>query len=173
MKSFKQYLTESKKTYGFRVKLAQEPSDDMVERIENHLAKYDLEGGVSAPKKLMLQSAPYDFPTLRGYEIYCMEFTTARPASAYQIGIELQNMLGCGDGMLKVRSDSEPLEQAEAEQDADKEAPVLLADGEYSEAEKIDGADYYGDKYNTSFVQELLKLRKDREKDPRSGGEVK
>ena len=43
---------------------------------------------------------------------------------------------------------------------------MLLADGEYSEAEKIDGADYYGDKYNTSFVQELPKIRKDREKDP-------
>ena len=167
MKSFKQYLAESKKSYGFRVKLAQEPTDEQIEKIENHLAKYDLEGGVGAPKKLMLQSAPYDFPQLRGYEIYVMEFKTSRTVSAYQLGIELQNLLGIGDGHMKVRSDQEPLEQREMEADGvdDEGRPVLLGDDDYSEAEKIDGADYYGDKYNTSFVQELLKLRKDKERE--------
>jgi len=166
MKSFKQYLQESKQSFGFRVKLAHEPTDAQIEKIENHLAKYDLEGGVSAPKKLMLQSAPYDFPQLRGYEIYVMEFSTARPVSAYQITTELQNLLGLRDGMMKVRSDREPLEAAEqASIDGEEGRPVLLGDDDYSEAEKIDGADYYGDKFNTSFVQELLKLRKDKEKE--------
>jgi len=167
MKSFKDYLTESKQSYKFRIKMAVEPSNEQVDKIERHLQKYDIESGVSAPKKLMLQSAPYDFPQLRGYEIYVMEFSTARPVSAYQVGIELQNIIGLGDGMLKVRSEHEPLEKQEMEADGvdDEGRPALLADGEYSEAEKIDGADYYGDKFNTSFVQELLKLRKDKEKE--------
>jgi len=166
MKSFKQYLQESKQSYKFRVKLACEPSSEQMDKIEGHLTKYDVES-ISAPKKLMLQSAPYDFPQLRGYEIHVVEFTTARPVSAYQVGIELQNIIGLGDGMLKVRSEHEPLEKQEMEADGvdDEGRPVLLADADYSEAEKIDGADYYGDKYNTKFVQELLALRKTKEKE--------
>jgi len=41
----------------------------------------------------------------------------------------------------------------------------MLEDGDYSEAEKIKAEDYYGDKYNSKFVQELLSLRKDKEKE--------
>ena len=46
-----------------------------------------------------------------------------------------------------------------------KESGSMLEDGDYSEAEKIKSEDYYGDKYNSKFVQELLSLRKDKEKE--------
>lgn len=166
MKSFKQYLTESKKQYNYRVKLAIEPSDDLLDKMERHLAKYDVES-VGSAKKLMLQSVPYDFPQLRGYEIYVVDFTTQRPASAYQIQTELQNICSVSDGYMKVRSQDEPLERQEQEslEQTEQEATSILADSEYSEAEKIDGEDYYGDKYNAKFVQELLALRKNKEKD--------
>jgi hypothetical protein len=167
MKSFTEYLTESKKTYTFRIKLAKEISGDDVTRIENHLAKYDVQK-VSAPTKLMLQSVPYDFPQLRGYEIFVIEFETNLLASAYQIQTEIQTLLGISDGFMKVRSDQEPLEQREQsllnDNSDDKESTSLLADGTYSEAEDVNAEDFFGDKYNTSFVQELLKLRKDQEK---------
>lgn len=166
MKSYKEYLKESKQSYKFRVKLAQELSDEQIDKIERHLGKYDVKS-VSAPKKLMLQSTPYDFPTLRGYEIFVMEFETDRVASAFQIQVELSNLLGLGEGLMKVRSEHEPLEKQEqsALEGSDKEAESLLADGNYSEAEKLNGEDYYGDKYNTKFVQELLALRKTKEKE--------
>lgn len=164
MKSFTEYLTESAKTYTFRIKCAKELSSDDLTRIENHLMKYDVTK-VSAPKKMMLQSAPYDFPQLRGYEIYSIEFTTNLPASAYQIQTEIVNLIGIGDGFLKVRSDQEPLEKQEQQEMSDEDAKSLLEDDTYSEAESVNAEDYYGDKYNTSFVKELLKLRKDKEKD--------
>jgi len=163
MKSFTEYLTESKNTYTFRIKLAKELSGDDLSRIENHLAKYDVQK-VSAPTKLMLQSVPYDFPQLRGYEIFVIEFETNLPASAYQIQTEIQTLLGISDGFMKVRSDQEPLEQAEQALSDDAEVASLLADSTYSEAESINPDDYFGDKYNTSLVQELLKLKKDQEK---------
>jgi len=163
MKSFTEYLTESKNTYTFRIKLAKELSGDDLSRIENHLAKYDVQK-VSSPTKLMLQSVPYDFPQLRGYEIFVIEFETNLPASAYQIQTEIQTLLGISDGFMKVRSDQEPLEKQEQALSDDAEVASLLADSTYSEAEKINPDDYFGDKYNTSFVQELLKLKKDQEK---------
>jgi len=168
MKSYKEYLKESKQSYKFRVKLAQELSDEQIDKIERHLGKYDVTS-VSAPKKLMLQSTPYDFPTLRGYEIIVMEFETDRVASAYQIQVELSNLLGLGEGLMKVRSEHEPLEKQEQSaietKGVDKGSESLLADGNYSETTKINGEDYYGDKYNTKFVQELLALRKTKEKE--------
>lgn len=166
MKSFKQYLAESKQTYHYRIKLAKELTNEELDRIERHLVKYDVQK-FSAPKKLMLQSTPYDFPQLRGYEIYVAEFTTNIPASAYQIQTEIQNLIGISDGFMKVRSDMEPLEkQEQAELAGDKgEAESLLADDKYSEAESVNADDYYGEKYNTKFVQELLALRKEKDKE--------
>ena len=155
MKTFKQYLTESKRDYTYRIKLINEIDNESVDRIERHLAKYEVKS-VQAPKRLMLQSAPYDFPQARGHEVYVIEFTTQRPASAYQIQEELKSLLGLRDNVMKVRSDMEPLEQ--------QEQGSMLEDGDYSEAEKIKGEDYYGDKYNSKFVQELLALRKTEEK---------
>ena len=81
MKTFKQYLTESKRDYTYRIKLINEIDNESVDRIERHLAKYEVKT-VQAPKRLMLQSAPYDFPQARGHEVHVIEFTTERPASA-------------------------------------------------------------------------------------------
>ena len=68
MKSLKNYLTEASQEFNFKIKLAKEISEEDLARIERHLVKYDITS-MSAPKKLMLQSTPYDFPQLRGYEI--------------------------------------------------------------------------------------------------------
>ena len=66
---------------------------------------------------------------------------------------------------MKVRSDQEPLEKAEQQATAESNGKSLLEDPSYGEAETVKAEDYYGDKYNTKFVQELLKLRKEKEKD--------
>ena len=71
MKSLKNYLTEASQEFNFKIKLAKEISEEDLARIERHLVKYDITS-MSAPKKLMLQSTPYDFPQLRGYEIMRM-----------------------------------------------------------------------------------------------------
>ena len=164
MKSFKSYLQESAKTYTYRIKLAKELTNEEFDRIERHLVKYNVQK-FGAPKKLMLQSTPYDFPQLRGYEIHVVEFTTTIPASAYQIQTEIQNLIGISDGFMKVRSVQEPLEKAEQQEQAGEVVKSLLEDPTYGEAETVKAEDYYGDKYNTKFVQELLKLRKEKEKD--------
>ena len=71
-------------------------------------------------------------------------------------------MLGLSDTVFKVKGDHEVDPDENVEQ---KDVESVLADSEYKDAEKVDSEDYYGDKFNTSFVQELLKLRKQKEKD--------
>lgn len=161
MKSYLQYLQESKQTWKFKIKSVTQLSDDDADRIEKHLMKYDSKG-LGAEKKTMLQSTPRDFPSHRGYEVFTYEFETALPVSSHQIKIEIGNMLGLSDTVFKVKGEHETDPDENVEQ---KDVESVLADGEYKDAEKVDSEDYYGDKFNTSFVQELLKLRKQKEKD--------
>lgn len=160
MKTFTAYLNESKQSWKFYIKTIHELSDVQSDRIEKHLMKYD-STGLGAAKKSILQAQPKDFPNHRGYEVYMYEFTTNLPVSSYQVQNEIRNMLGLSDGVFKVRGEHEIDEDIQE----DKDAESLLADEDYSEADKVKGEDYYGEKYNTSFVKELLKLRKDKEKD--------
>ena len=53
MKSLKQYLAESEKTYEFRLRSLNEISDEHMDRIEAHMKKYNMES-MGAPKKTLL-----------------------------------------------------------------------------------------------------------------------
>ena len=123
MKTFKQYLTESKRDYTYRIKLINEIDNESVDRIERHLAKYEVKT-VQAPKRLMLQSAPYDFPQARGHEVHVIEFTTERPLHTNQE--ELKALLGLGDNVLKVRSDMGPLEQQKQAMTSEPRSPLKM-----------------------------------------------
>jgi hypothetical protein len=47
------------------------------------------------------------------------------------------------------------------EEPAEGEKGALLLDDEYSEAEDHKATDYYGDAFNTKFLDELSKARKE------------
>lgn len=166
MKSFLDYLSESKQTWKFKVKTIHELTDNQCDRIEKHLMKYD-STGLSAAKKTILQSTPKDFPSHKGYEVFMYEFETNLPVSGHQVKNEIQNMLGLADGVFKIKGEHEQdMDMLEESSEYDMEkSDSKLNDSDYSEADKVKTDDYYGDKYNTSFVQELLKLRKEKEKD--------
>lgn len=153
MKTFKQYLQESKKNWKFKIKTIHELTDDQADRIEKHLMKYD-SNGLGAAKKTMLQSAPKDFPQHRGYEVFSYEFETQLPATSAQIQNEVRNMLGLTDSTFKIRGEHEP---DHIEDDEDKKDVS-------EDSENVDSEDYYGDEFNKSFIADLLKLRKEKEK---------
>lgn len=150
MKTFKQYLQESKKNWKFVIKTIHELTDDQCDRIEKHLIKYD-SNGLGAVKKTMLQSAPKDFPQHRGYEVYTYEFETQLPATSAQIQNEVRNMLGLTDSTFKIRGEHEP-------DHVDEETPDPVEESD------VDSDALYGDEFNKSFIKELLKLRKEKEK---------
>ena len=106
MKSFLDYLSESKQTWKFKVKTIHELTDNQCDRIEKHLMKYD-STGLSAAKKTILQSTPKDFPSHKGYEVFMYEFETNLPVSGHQVKNEIQNMLGLADGVFKIKGEHE------------------------------------------------------------------
>lgn len=163
MKTLNDYLMESAKTYEFRLKTAVELSDDQLDSLEKHLRKYEA-FDIESPKRTILQSAPLDFHNLGATEVYIMDFKTKLPMSPAILVNELVQKLGIGEGHIRVRNKLEPAEQEDAasmEEPAEGEKDALLLDGEYSEVDNPKAEDHYGDKYNTKFMDELKKARKE------------
>jgi len=78
MKSLKQYLAESEKTYEFRLRSLNEISDEHMDRIENHMKKYNMES-MGAPKKTIMHK-PRGFADVGAQEVYVYDFATKLPA---------------------------------------------------------------------------------------------
>jgi len=160
-KLFSTYLNESKKSWKFSIKTIHDLSDEQCDRIEKHLGKYDSKG-LGAAKKTILQSAPRDFPSHKGYEVYSHDFETNLIASGWQIQNDIRNMLGLTDGVLKVKGEHEP--DARTGRTKRLESQVGTSTKEYKDAEKVNHAEHYGDEYNKSFIKELMKVKKEKEK---------
>lgn len=156
MKTFKDYLVESAVEHSYRIKFACPVTDAMLDRMETHLKKYEAVE-VSKPKKLIAQSSPLDFKESRGAEITIVDVTTQYPVPSYILSRELARVMKVSEAEILVRS-------PEDEEQDDEKYTTKLTDTDYSDAEKVNASDYYGDDHNSKFVKELQKVSKQREK---------
>ena len=174
MKSFKEYLSEGKKQYDFRVKIAGDVTPHQEDQLKSLLDRYTL-SGFKKTAKTPIQSLPLDFPHVRNAEVNIYEVTLDYPTTQYELTEYLSAELGVGKQHLVVRRPGEPSE--EYQEPVEKREGALLNDPDYKEAGNPQFEDYYGDKYNSGFVKELndiLKLqRKDRGEEIPTEGTVK
>lgn len=84
MKLFSEYLTESSQNYQYLIKLNFKPDNDVLNKIEQALAKYDLVD-ITTPRSLPILRFDKDFPGDSNPEIYVIDCTVAYPASAEAI----------------------------------------------------------------------------------------
>lgn len=157
MKSLKQYLAESEKTYEFKLRTVVEMSDEQLDKLERYLSKYNVES-VGAPKKSILQKSPVGFGDYGPAEVHTLDITTKLAVTPHALHEELSRAIGIPMGAIRVHYASEGvmLDEMEAEESKD-EGKSLLADADYSEADKVKAADHYGDAYNEKFVKKLPK----------------
>jgi hypothetical protein len=162
MKTFKEYLTESKKVYDFRIKVAGELPESFQENLKTSLGRC----GVSKLEKVAttpIQANPLDFPNHPNTEVHIFEVICDYPVTAPEIVTDIR-ALGLDEACFKVRGQGE-----------DSEAPLVeptetsfLADAEYKDV-KIKHKDYFGDDFNKSFLKDLDKAAKARKKDNEQG----
>lgn len=84
MKTLTQYLTEGKKTYKFKVKVAREISEEECAAIERGLSQYSL-ADFTKPKRLPIRENPIGFEGLGPVEVSLIEVATHYPATPDQI----------------------------------------------------------------------------------------
>lgn len=162
-----EYIEQLKEKHEVRVKFACEVTDEMMDKIERHLQKYDAEK-ISSPSKTILQARPLDFPNLDMAEIYIIDFTANLPVSNEMLHQELARILDVSEGRIVVRGANEAREQEQEEQAKDKKEEYkvkLGADYDKSEGSDVKAAEVFGDKFNGSLLKELKKISDSKKKE--------
>ena len=103
MKSFKEYLTESKKVYEFKVKIAGDCPKDCTEKIKLALSQYQLES-CSGGKRTPIQERQVDFPEHTNVNVTVFDVCTCYPATSSQVKNAIAETLKMSGALIKVRN---------------------------------------------------------------------
>ena len=161
MKSFKQYLTENKKEYKFRIKYAGTLAEIEISKIERVVEKYGLMD-ISKQKTTPIQEHPMHFQTMRNTEVSMVDVTVRYPTTTEILRNELSTYAGLNSSQIVVINSDNPTEISReelAELEDDEYKQKLTTENDMPDAAVVDPTEFYGDKYNEKFVKDLLKNR--------------
>jgi len=155
MKSFKEYLTESKKVYEFKVKIAGDHKDAS-KQLKQRLASLGVES-VSSGKRLPIAETHVDFPTHINTNVTIFDVTLAYPATTAEVRAEVCNALKCGVDAVVVRNLKEEAEIAINHANDKKSGEALLG----KDYESSSAQDMVGEKHKMKLLKELGKHKEE------------
>ena len=158
MSTFAKYLTESTKTYEYKVKIAGDIDKDFATRMETCLQKFEV-AKMSAGKKTPIQSLPLDFPALSNESVTIFDVTTNYPSAVREMQEYLADYMKISPAMIVVRKPGEPTEEYQEQMAVagKSEYKNKLQDIEYKDAPKVNAEDFHSTNANMSLLKELLK----------------
>jgi hypothetical protein len=160
MSTFSHYLTESTKSYDYKIKVAGQIADDFASKMETAMAKFDV-ANMSAGKKTPIMTMPLDFPMLSNEEVTIYDVTTNYPVSVRELKEYLSDIMRIPATHIVVRKPGEPTEEYQDQMQVAKKSEYAnkLHDIEYKDAPKVNAEDFHSTKANMSLLKELLKDR--------------
>lgn len=161
MKSFRDILTESKKTYTFKIGVAGELPEGFQDRMETALKKFGLID-ISAGKKTPIQEQPLDFPQLQNMEVTYFETNLEYPTTPQVLQEYLGNACSVSKSHILVRSPNEPREEYQATQENEIYEPILTKTDLGGES----GQKSVGENRVMELLKELEKARKEQTEIP-------
>ena len=162
MKTFTEYLAESKKTYSLKVKIAGDLPEDFANLLKSRIENRGIIT-FEQMKTTPVTELPHDFPELKNMEVHTFDVMTEYPITPTEIEKEIFEMGCCKEGMYVARNALSPSEEYQAT-DGKREG-ALLHDNEYKEGIAVAHKDYFGDEFNKSFLQDLSKTAAERAKE--------
>ena len=170
MSTFKDYLTESTKSYDYKIKIAGAKKDIDVNALETVLQKFDL-ASMSAGKTTPIMTLPLDFPALSNEQVTIFDVTTNYPESPRVMHEYLSDLLRIPATHIVVRKPNEPTEEYQNDMQVAKKSEYAnkLHDIEYKDAPKVNAEDYHSTKANMGLLKELLKNRQENKDHPKGG----
>lgn len=109
MKNLKDYLTESKKNWVFRVKVAGDLPEKFESTLKTALSKWD--ASVSSSGTTPVQKLPLDFPQLENKEVHMFEVIANYPVTAPEISNMIKEKAHLSTACFVVRGCCEPTEE--------------------------------------------------------------
>ena len=163
MKTFKEYLTENKKVYPFRIKVAGSLPEGFAGKVKEYLGY--CKANLVEKSKTPIQSQPLDFPDLSNIEVHVFEVVCEYPTTAPQIVERIKCLVP--ESHLRVRNGGDPAEAEHANFDLEGSGESILEEPEIKD--KIKVKDYFGDEFNKNFLKDLNKTAKERAKEEGKG----
>ena len=161
MKTLKQLLSESKKTYPFKIGVAGELPDGFENKLKDALGKFGLES-LSAAKKTPIQAHPLDFPKLENMEVAYWDAVLNYPTTDQVLREYLGNFCTVHDSSIIVRNAFDPVYRQEQEQLNNDDSPYeALITKEELDCESAQ--DSVGDGRVMDLLKELEKARDERD----------
>lgn len=164
MKTFKEYLAESKKAYPFRLKVAGELPENFEKNLKNCLSSCS--PTLVERSKTPIQSKPLDFPELENMEVHTFEVVCEYPITAPELAEHIKQLVP--ETHFRVRNGGDPAEAEHAGFDLEPSGESVLEQPEMTVG-KIKAKDYFGDDFNKSFLKDLQKASKERMKEDGRG----
>ena len=160
MSTFKDYLTESTKSYDYKIKIAGDSRSIDKNALETALQKFDL-ANMSAGKTTPIMTLPLDFPALSNESVTIFDVTTNYPESPRVMHEYLSDVLRIPSTHIVVRKPGEPTEQYQDDMQVAKKSEYAnkLQDIEYKDAPKVNAEEFHSTKANMGLLKELLKDR--------------
>ena len=152
MKSFTEYLTESKKIYEFKVKIAGECPDNCATQIKDALAEFHV-ASVSNARRTPVNVRHTEFPEHKNIRMTIVDVTLNYPANSMQVRERVASGLGMAQANVKVKTLGEEAEHVINHQHDERTGEAIVG----TDYEPSDNSNMYGEKYNLSFLKELNK----------------
>lgn len=158
MKSFKDYLTESKKTYAFKIGVAGDLPEGFDGRLRTAMEKFSL-ANMSSGKKTPIQERPLDFPALENMEVTYWDVEVNYPTTEAVVQNYLGQFCSVHESHIVVRNPNHTLEeQNEEKTDETYEALLTKEDMGGETAQQSVGGNRIMD-----LLKELEAARKERD----------
>lgn len=156
MSTFKEYLSESVKTYEFKIKIAGDLPEGFDKAMKTALMKYDC-ASISKGKRIPIQESPLDFPEMKNTHVTIFDVACRYPVTTQSLTEYLSDQLMIARGGIRVRS-------AREEEIIEDNLEGLNRIGTSTEAilnkpyETESAQDQVGDKKVLNFLKELGKI---------------
>jgi len=154
MKSFNEYLTESKRVYEFKIKLAGDCPKDCATKIKEALATFKVES-CSKGKGIPIAENHEDFPAIKNVGVTIFDVCLAYPATSLQVRSAISNCLKINDSQVNVRNLKEQ-EELVINHKNDKKSNESMLSKDYEAGS--DGQKLVGEKHVMSMLKELNKV---------------
>ena len=167
MRSFTQVLTESKKTYEFKIGVAGPLPEGFEDRMEIILKKFKV-SNMTSGKKTPIQERPLDFPQLQNMEVTYFEAELEYPTTSQVLQEYVGKCCGIDQAHIIVRNANDPREEYQENDDnAPYEAMLTKEDmGGETAQDAVAGARVM------SLLKELETARKENEHSGAEGAPV-
>lgn len=164
MKTLREYLAESKKTYAFKIGIAGDLPEQMDTKLKAALEKYSV-AEFKKTKTTPIQEKPLDFPQLTNTAVTFYEVSINYPTTEAVLEEYLGSICDVDRSHLIVRNPNSPVEAQKESKESEVYEPLLTK-------EHIDATSAQGD-VGQSRIMDLLKeletARKDRPDRAESG----